>query len=418
MSVRRPIACLTLFTVAIASIAPAAKAGPLLDWLFGYRTAARPAYPVGPPVPVGNAANMPGYAANRPVAGYPVGGYAGNYGNYYGSMMPVVGPSGYGYPAVQPSGIAAATAPSIMSYVPDYRTSQYRAPVTYYRPLVTTDPNTGSQVVALAPCTSYEYQTQRIPTFGYNGVMGSYSTPPVVPPPPSMPTYTLPSGGVPLASNGPAAVLPPSSGAYNMGYGSYPSVNPLGTVPSYTSGYGSYSPYSSYSLQQPASPQQPILTAPPAGNYPTQPLASAPGYYGSVSGGSTGGCTGSLSSPSYTPGLVAPPATPYNSSPIPYTPAPNYQPNYPLSPAPSTTPGLDPAGDRPPVLPPPGNPASVERPQLRAIVRQPSSNDTYSSSTITKRMRRPMLSHPKGSRWTPFPCLPILSSSRVGIPGF
>ncbi len=92
MSVRRPIACLTLFTVAIASIAPAAKAGPLLDWLFGYRTAARPAYPVGPPVPVGNAANMPGYAANRPVAGYPVGGYAGNYGNYYGSMMPVVGP--------------------------------------------------------------------------------------------------------------------------------------------------------------------------------------------------------------------------------------------------------------------------------------------------------------------------------------
>lgn len=372
MSVRRPFACLTLFTAAIASFAPTAEAGPLLDWLFGYRTAARPAYPVGQPVPIGNAANMP--VANMPVAnmqanGYPVGGYAANYGNYYGSMMPVIGPSGYGYPANQPTGIAAATAPSIMSYVPDYRTSQYRAPVTYYRPLVTTDPNTGAQVVALAPCTSYEYQTQRIPTFGYNGVMGSYSTPPVVPPPPSMPTYTLPSGGIPLAAGGPAAVLPPSSGAYAMGYGAYSNVNPLSTAPSYSSGYGST--YRSYSLQQPSLPQQPILTAPPAGNYSTQPLSSTPGYYGSVSGGSTGGSTGSFAT---TPGLVAPPAAPYTA---PYNPTPglpyNSSPTYPLSPPGSQYPPAirDPAGDVPPVLPPPGTNANLERPQLKAIVRQP-----------------------------------------------
>jgi len=392
MSVRRPFACLTLFAAAIPFFASSAEAGPLLDWLFGYRNAARPAYPVGQPVPMGNASNIAGgYAANMPVAnmptagypigGYPAAGYAANYGNYYGSMMPVIGPSGYGYPAAQPTGIAAATAPSIMSYVPDYRTSQYRAPVTYYRPLVTTDPNTGSQVVALAPCTSYEYQTQRIPAFGYNGVVGSYSTPPVVPAPPSMPTYTLPSGGVPLATGGPAAVLPPSSGAYAMGYGGYSSVNPMTASPTYSSANGS--PYRSYSLQQPAIPQQPMLTAPPAGNYPTQPFYSAPGYYGSVSGGSTGGSTGSYATPGYAPGLIAPPANSYYSYPV--NPSSSIQPpSYPLNTTPSTMPLRDPSGDMQPVLPPLGTSGSLERPQLKAIVRQPmTANNSLNTETAT-----------------------------------
>lgn len=368
MSIRRPVACLTLFTVAITSFAPAAEAGPLLDWLFGYRTAARPGYPVGQPVPIGNAANMAGgyavggYAANMPVvnlpyagnpaSGTPAGGYAANYGNYYGSMMPVIGPSGYGYTPTQPNAVAAATAPSIMSYVPDYRTSQYRAPVTYYRPMMTTDPNTGAQVIALAPCTSYEYQTQRIPTFGYNGAIGSYNTPPVIPPPPSMPTYTLPSGGVPLAAGGPAAVLPPTAGAYAMGYGGFPNANPLTTSPTYSSGYGAYA------LQPPTLPQQPILTAPPSGNYPTQPLSSTPGYYG----GSTGGGSNGSYAPAYTPGLVAPSANPYPPS----------SPAFPTSPAPSAMPRD--AGDTAPVLPPTpstNSGASLHRPQLRAITRQP-----------------------------------------------
>lgn len=386
MSFRRPIACLTLFTVAITSFATPAEAGPLFDWLFGHRTAARPAYPVGQPVPVGHAANMAGgYVANMPIVnmpvpGYPAGGYAANYGNYYGSMRPVIGPSGYGYPAPQPGGVAAAVAPSIMSYVPDYRTSQYRAPVTYYRPLMTTDPTTGSQVVALAPCTSYEYQTQRIPTFGYNGVMGSYNTPPVIAAPPTLPTYTLPSGGVPVATGGPAAVLTPSSGAYAMGYGSYPTVTPTAPAPSYSSSYGSYS------LQQPTIPQQPTLTSPPNGTYSTQPLSSPPGYYGSVSGGSTGGSTGNYATPGYTPGLVAPPASSYpapvmpsNSSPaFPMTPAP-------MVPAPGTVP-RDPAGDAPPILPPISSGASnFERSQLRAIVRQPlTANSSLNSETTPK----------------------------------
>ncbi len=416
MSVRSPIACYILFAMAVASFAPSAKAGPLLDWLFGHHHTARPAYPVGPPVAVGNTANYaPGYAASMPAVpavGYPVSGYAANYGNYYGSMMPVIGPSGYGYPAAQPGSVAAATAPSIMSYVPDYRTTQYRAPVTYYRPLMTTDPNTGSQVVALAPCTSYEYQTQRVPTFGYNGVMGSYSTPPVVAPPPTMPTYTLPSGGVPIAG-GPAAVLPPNSSTYAMGYGAYSS--PVTAPPTYSSGYGS--PYRSYSIQQPVLPQQsifpqqPALTAPPAGNYPTQPLSSTPGYYGSVSGGSTGGSTGSYATPSYaapgyvapaTPGLFAPPASSYNPAPShPYNYSPQSQPpSYPLNPVPGSLPYRDPAGDVPPVLPPPGTSAQMERPQLKAIVRQPL---TANNSLKTEPAPQPESRQTQGPTMSPIP---------------
>ena len=412
MSVRRPFACLTLFAMAIASFAPSAKAGPLLDWLFGYRTAARPAYPIGQPVPIGNAANAPpGYAANMPATGYPVAGYAANYGNYYGSMMPVIGPAGYGYQAGQPGGVAAATAPSIMSYVPDYRTSQYRAPVTYYRPLMTTDPNTGSQVVALAPCTSYEYQAQRIPTFGYNGVMGSYSTPPVVSAPQSTPTYTLPSGGIPLAAGGPAAILPPSSGAYAMGYGGS-TVNPM-SGPAYASNYGSYSPYSVYSAQQPALPQQPVLTAPPIGNYPTQPFSSAPGYYGSVTGGSTGGSTGNYAAPNYAPGLVAPPASSYPSNPYPSAPS-TQPPVFPINPAPGAMPYRDPAGDAAPVLPPINTSTNLERPQLKAIVRQPL---TANNSLNTEKVPQSDIRHSQGPKMDPIPAPADLDQQPRWNPG-
>ncbi len=439
MSIRRPFICLALSAVTFTAFEPSsAQAGPLIDWLFGHHQRSAPAYPVGGPVPVGTVANMPitgvpltgvpttgvsvpgygmgsyvgGYGAAMPVtsvpiggipsagysvggyppAGFPASGYAANYGNYYGSRMPVIGPSGYGYPAVQPNGITAATAPTIMSYVPDYRTTQYRAPVTYYRPLMTTDPNTGAQVVALAPCSSYEYQTQRVPTFGYNGVLGSYSTPPVVPGPPSMPTYTLPSGGVPIAAGNAPTVLPPGSNSYSMAYGNYSNVaptysSPSYSSPSYSSNYGAYSPQSAAGMLQPG------LTAPPSSAYPTQPMTAPQGYYGSVTGGSTGGgSTGSYLAPTYTPGLTAPqgPApvpslqpptnlSPSASSPYPANsyPAPGYLPSTPTYPL---TPSNSSSGDVAPVLPP-NLGASNDRSQLRAIVRQPmTANNSLDSS--------------------------------------
>lgn len=45
----------------------------------------------------------------------------------------------------------------------NYRTSYYRAPVTYYRPQTTVDPATGTTVTVQRPCTSYQYQVQRMP---------------------------------------------------------------------------------------------------------------------------------------------------------------------------------------------------------------------------------------------------------------
>lgn len=345
-------------TMVVCSTGQPAHAGPLLDWLFGYRTAARPAYPVGPAVPVGTAPMTAGYAPSYGVPGYaapnyavptypanrlPTTGYAANYGNYYGSMMPVIGPSGYGYPATNPTGIAAATAPSIMSYVPDYRTSTYRAPVTYYRPLMTTDPNTGGQVVALAPCTSYEYQAQRIPTFGYNGLFGSFATPPVQPAAPALPTYTLPSGGVPLAMS---SVNP---GTYSA-YGSYPSALPLNSQPLGTQSY-----YGNYSALQPGMPLP---------TYPTQPLA-APGM-----GSTGGGCLGSYQVPSYTPGLSAAPAP--SSQVLPPSNLQNY--GVPTNPPGFSLPSQDPNANVPPSLPntPLGTSgAGLSRPQLRSFSVEP-----------------------------------------------
>ncbi|MGI9467433.1 MAG: hypothetical protein ACR2OA_09955 [Rubripirellula sp.] len=44
-----------------------------------------------------------------------------------------------------------------------YTTSYYRAPVTYYRPVTTMNPATGTMVTVQQPCTSYEQQVQRNP---------------------------------------------------------------------------------------------------------------------------------------------------------------------------------------------------------------------------------------------------------------
>jgi hypothetical protein len=213
-------------------------------------------------------------------------GYAANLGNYYGSQLPVIGPTGAGYSAQMPTGIAAATMPQTMSYVPNFNSSALRAPVTYYRPLLTTDPNTGSQVVAMAPCTSYQYLTQRVPAFGQSALYGSYQAPQPQPLQ-SIPSYTLPSGGIPLSSN--------TSGSATFGGGTA-----LG-----------YSPYSSYQISPP-----PMTGSP---SYPTSPLGS--NYYNSSP---SGGSTGSIYSQSV-PGLVAPPASTYTTPGV----SPSYgQPGY------------------------------------------------------------------------------------------
>jgi len=399
----------------------AVEAGPLLDWLFG-RTHTAQAYPVGPPVAVGNGA-VGNSAVGAPQvapynAGYGLGyspyaaqpttpyaqpnpnalpGYAGNYGNYYSTQMPAIGPAGAGYTAPMPSGIAAATLPAqipaTLSYVPNFQTQAQRTPVTYYRPLMTTNPNTGAQVIAMAPCTSYEYMAQRVPALGRSALYGSNTAPVFQPPAQALPTYTLPSGGIPLSYSAPSITAP-----YSTGYGAY------GTNP----GFG-------YSALQPAVAQPPLGAYPagvmpmaptsvgPAGAYPTAPLGTTP-YYGSTSGGSCG----AMHAPSAlqtVPGLVAPQAPNSNYPPSGYPqsgyPAPGsspYQNNQILPgdyPAPS---GNAPSGVMPPSgagsadpadIPPqlPSFPSSAAnerssnlRPQLRSVVRMPRAEDTFTTS--------------------------------------
>jgi hypothetical protein len=404
MTYCRNLPLVVLLTIASCGLAPRdAQAGPLLDWLFG-RNRTAPAYPVGGPVPIGNGYGA-GYGASAvgsPAAvgygagGYGAGGYAGNYGTYYSTQLPTIGPAGAGYTAPMPGGIAAATLPNTLSYVPNFQTYSQRAPVTYYRPLLTTDPRTGAQVVAMAPCTSYEYMAQRAPTWGRSALLGS-NAPPVFAPPTALPTYTLPSGGIPLAASTPVLAAP-NTAAYApydtlRGYGAYSNTQP---APSMLGGAPSM--------------QFAPTSVGPAGAYPTTPLGQA--YYGSVSGegapsgGSCGGYSGSSTWQSV-PGLVAPPSpaapnlnysTPaYPGTAIPPTtssPAPSGTP-YPGSVPPSgilppnSVPGgvlpgsADPA-DQPPQLPAyPSAGASAQnggqssaRPQLRSITRQPRAGET------------------------------------------
>jgi hypothetical protein len=378
-----------------------AQAGPLIDWLFGWNRQ-QPAYPVGQPVPV-----APGYAAGyAPMAttGYPTTGYAANYGTYYNSQLPVLGPAGAGYPATMPSGIAAASAPSTLSYVPNFRSSAYRAPVTYYRPILTTDPNTGAQVVAMAPCTSYEYQTQRVPAFGRSALYGGYAPAPVYPAPQTTPTYTLPSGGIPLAYSSPAITAP-----YTTAYGSYGAYqNPTAGVTPY---YGAPQGGSCGGYAAPTT-AIPGLSAPPA------PSSSIPGY-SQPPAGYTQPPAGYSQPPA---GYSQPPAG-YTQPPTGTSQPPSYTlpPSYPGNPAPSGVyppsngSSYDPA-DLPPTLPTgplSSNSESTPRPQLRSIVRQPMANSettvsSPSETTIGPRQELPAMKPipaPEGfdrePRWNP-----------------
>lgn len=308
-----------------------------------------------------------GYA----VPGYAASGYAANMGNYYGTRLPVIGPNGAGYTAQMPTGIAAATLPQAamppsalpqtawpqpMSYVPNYSSNALKAPVTYYRPLLTTDPNTGAQVVAMAPCTSYQYLTQRVPALGQTALYGSYQ-----PPQPMLqttPTYTLPSGGIPLASGSVA----PST----MGSGAV-----LG-----------YSPYSTYQVSPPVS--APTIVG--SSNYSTTPLGST--YSAQSYANPSGGSTGSYSQP--IPGLVAPPAQSYPAPTYPSGLNPSTTTPGSVMPPPATGSNFDPA-NTPPSLPL----NSTLRPRLQSIVPEVSSSPSGAESAQkSSTSERSLLSEP------------------------
>lgn len=178
-----------------------------------------PAYPVGPPIPV----------TPTPPAGTAMNSYYGGYG-----MLP---PSpGTVFPAGLPQ-TSAAFLPTA-----SYDTRWTQTPVTYYRPVTQYDPNYGTTVTSLQPCTSYQYQAARVPLVSPRGINDynytanrwpvtapGYSPAAAAPAPVYPSLQQLPAVGMPVTSNmmnysttgtssGPASTLPlavmssPSSG--------------------------------------------------------------------------------------------------------------------------------------------------------------------------------------------------------------
>ena len=124
--------------------AESCEAGPLLDWLRG-----RPV--------------VQNFNAYR------------QHAFYRGQVNPPVSP------AAQMPGTCMTTCPKtcyqtvnrvVANYVPytAFRTQWYRVPVTYYRPVTTTNPQTGCISTCMKPCTYYQMQARRVPYTTYQTV--------------------------------------------------------------------------------------------------------------------------------------------------------------------------------------------------------------------------------------------------------
>ena len=194
-----------------------------------------PAYPVGAPMPVGGTVPVTPITPSNGT----MSSYYGSYGQYPPSMGTML-------PAGMPQTIVAAMPTA------GYDTQWLRTPVTYYRPVTQFDPNYGTTVTSLQPCTSYQYQAQRVPLTapapvspnsyaanrypainapGYypTGLYGSIPATPSYPP-----VQQLPSGGVPVAGSVPV----PGNAAFAGNTAS--SSGPASTLPLRTMNYGSY----------------------------------------------------------------------------------------------------------------------------------------------------------------------------------
>ena len=128
-------------------------------------------YPVGSPYPVTNPAPQAGsYAAGRPtIPVVPITPSYGSTPSYYGNYGMLPPATGNALPNGFPQSVASAMPTAA------YDTQWQRTPVTYYRPVTQFDPNYGTTVTSLQPCTSYQYQAQRVPMVAPTPVGGAYA---------------------------------------------------------------------------------------------------------------------------------------------------------------------------------------------------------------------------------------------------
>ncbi len=134
-----------------------ATAGPLLDWLNDQR------WKDSKPLP---------YAVTPAVGVVPATTQV--------SQFPLAPPT-YNVPAANnySAGYGVAIPQTAVGVLPtgSYQTALNNVPTTYYRPVTTIDPATGTPVTTLQPCSSYQQQTLRLPLLNpatYYAAYGNY----------------------------------------------------------------------------------------------------------------------------------------------------------------------------------------------------------------------------------------------------
>ncbi len=180
----------------------------------------------------------------------------------------------------------------------NYRSSYYRAPITYYRPVTTVDPVTGTTVTVQRPCTSYVQRLQRTP---YVTIQRPLQQPAPCPAPAacapngcsttiySTPAYSAPAYGTPAPLG--AVTSPPTYGQGTIGQVGgmmQPGVHSVSPIPSTAPGYPpATSPSNAYPpagqggggdlapVDRPALPAAPLSNRPPVGSSPA-PSATNP----------------------------------------------------------------------------------------------------------------------------------------------
>ena len=161
-----------------------------------------------------------------------------------------------------------------------YNTSYYRAPITYYRPMTSVDPATGTTVTVQRPCTSYVQQLRRVP---YNSFLPT-NQPVAAPAPTAAPTQNcvpacpdvcaapsampIPSAPATIAPIAPATIAPPIGGIGQVGGQALPGSQTVSPIPSTI-------PPSGYSGQ--GTPNtMPLTGSPPSGSEPNDNQTIAP----------------------------------------------------------------------------------------------------------------------------------------------
>ncbi|MCC9599839.1 hypothetical protein LOC67_04630 [Stieleria sp. JC731] len=98
---------------------------------------------------------------------------------------------------------------SLLGRNTDYVTTYNQVPITYYRPVTTLDPVTGTSVTTQQGCSSYVQQLQRVP---YNTLMPTTITPSQTIAPAAIDPCTIPYGAAPTTNTyGQTQVLPQTS---------------------------------------------------------------------------------------------------------------------------------------------------------------------------------------------------------------